>query len=93
MKCYDCDGKGGWGHSSPETDYYGRSALREVKETFFRCPTCRGMCTVTEEVYRQSKKEADERNSEHERQLGEEAERFHRELDLERAINYINRYK
>jgi len=91
MKCYDCNGHGGWGDITLETDLYGNSA-REAKERFYPCSTCHGSGNVTQDVYNQSKKQADERFDALDRELGEEAEQFARELDLERAIEYNNRY-
>jgi hypothetical protein len=92
MKCYDCNGKGGWGHTAHETDLYGRTVLRKSKDRFYPCSTCHGSGNVTQDVYNQSKKQADERFDALDRELGEEAEQFARELDLERAIEYNNRY-
>jgi hypothetical protein len=92
MKCFDCNGRGGWGHTSPETDLYGRTMMREAHESFYNCPTCHGMGNVTEQVYSQSKMAEDERYNTLERELGYEAEQFAIELDRERAIEYLNQY-
>ena len=93
MKCYDCNGRGGWGHTSHETDLYGRSSTREVQEKFYRCPTCHGMGNVTEQVYSQSKLAEDERWNKIDREHGEQADQWARHDDLQRAIDYLNRYR
>ena len=92
MKCYDCDGKGGWGHTHTETDLYGRSVQREATEAYYPCTTCRGTGQVTEAIYSQSKMAEDERFNKIDRERAYEAEQFHLELDRERAIEYLNRY-
>ena len=93
MKCYDCNGRGGWGHTSHETDIYGRTTMREAVERFYPCETCHGKGVVTEQVYSQSKMAEDLRFNNLDRELHEEAVQFARELDLERAIDYLNRYR
>jgi hypothetical protein len=93
MKCYDCGGKGGWGHTSSETDLYGRTMLREAHERFFSCPTCKGMGNVTEAVYNQSKMAEDERWNNLDRERGEEADQWARYDDIQRAMDYLNRYR
>ena len=91
MKCFDCSGRGGWGHTSHETEIYGRS-MREVPETFYPCGACHGTGNVTEQIYSQSKMAEDERFNTLDRELSYEAEQFAIELDRERAIEYLNRY-
>lgn len=92
VTCFDCKGKGGWGHVTIERDYFGRTVLREARETFHPCPTCRGTGKVTQAVYSQSELAEQERYNRIEDELAQQAEAFYRQLDLERAIDYLNRY-
>lgn len=92
MKCYDCNGKGGWGHTSPEREYLGRSSTREVKETFYACSACHGTGEVTEQVYRQSELAENERMEAHDNEIGKLMDELARIEDRERAIEYLNRY-
>lgn len=92
ITCYDCKGQGGWGHTTTERDYFGRTSTREAKERFYPCSTCHGTGQVTQDVYSQSELAEQERYNRIEDELAQQAEAFYRQLDLERAIDYLKRY-
>lgn len=93
VKCYECNGQGGWGHVSIEHDIIGRTSTRETKERFYRCPTCHGSGQVTQAVRSQSQLAEQERMDAFDEEMGRMAEQFYQQLDRERAIDYLNRYR
>ena len=94
MKCPTCDGKGGWGHYSTEHDMYARRTDKVAgSDRFFACDTCKGTGEVSVTVLRQSVLAQDDWFDRIDREHSRQAEQFERQLDLERAIEYLNRYK
>jgi hypothetical protein len=72
--------------------YARRTEKVAGSDRFFACDTCKGTGEVSVTVLRQSVLAQDEWFDKLDRDLAYEAEQFHRELDRERAIEYLNRY-
>jgi hypothetical protein len=72
--------------------YARRTEKVAGSDKFFACDTCKGSGEVSVTVLRQSVLAQDEWFDKLDRELAYEAEQFYRELDRERAIEYINRY-
>ena len=93
MKCPTCKGSGGWGHYSTEYDTYARRTDKVAgSDRFFACDTCKGSGEVSVTVLRQSVLAQDDWFDRIDREHSRQAEQFERGLDLERAIEYLNRY-